>query len=105
MTGRRWTLLLLLLLASACSTARPAALPSPSPSPWIVEPHERAGSAAAARLVAEADDLVARGQAHAARGVYERVLREHPQDPASATALYGLGRLQADPGSHLRNYR
>lgn len=105
MTGRRWTLPLLLLLASACSTARPAALPSPSPSPWIVEPHERAGSADAARLVAEADDLVARGQAHAARGVYERVLREHPQDPASATALYGLGRLQADPGSHLRNYR
>ncbi len=109
MTGGRWTLPLLLVLASACSTARPSPVPSPSPwpssSPWIVAPHERGGSAAAAGLIAQADDLVERGQAQAACGVYERVLREHPQDPAGATALYGLGRLQADPGSRVRNYR
>ena len=101
MTGGRWALPLLLVLASACTTARP----SPRPSPWTVEPHERGRSSAAARLIAQADDLVERGQAQAACGVYERVLREHPEDPAGATALYGLGRLQADPASRLRNYR
>ncbi len=105
MTGRRWALPLLLVLASACSTAKPSPVPSPRPSPWIVEPRERGGSAAAARLIAQADDLVERGQAQAACGVYERVLREHPEDPAGATALYGLGRLQADPASRVRNYR
>jgi hypothetical protein len=97
MSGARWALPLLLVLASACSTARP--------SPWVAEPHARGGSPAAARLIAQADDLVERGQAPAAYGVYERVLREHPEDPAGATALYGLGRLQADPSSRLRNYR
>ena len=101
MTGGRWALPLLMLLASACSTAPPA----PSPSPWIVESQERGGSAAAARLIAQADDLVERGQAQAAHAIYERVLREHPEDPAGATALYGLGRLQADPAGRLRNYR
>jgi hypothetical protein len=103
MTGGHRALLLLVLLAAACSTAKPA--PRPSPSPWMVEPHERGGSAAAARLIAQADDLVERGQAQAAGALYERVVREHPEDPAGATALYGLGRLQADPGSRLRNYR
>jgi len=39
------------------------------------------------------------------RKAYERVLREHPGDPAGASALYGLGRLQADPAGGLRNYR
>jgi hypothetical protein len=33
------------------------------------------------------------------------VLREHPGDPVGASALYGLGRLQADPAGGLRNYR
>ncbi len=105
MTGRRWVLPLLLALAPACSTARPSPVSSPVPSPWIVEPHERRGAAAAAQLIAQADDLVERGQVQSAYGIYERVLREHPEDPASATALYGLGRLQADPGGRLRNYR
>ncbi|MGH7374934.1 MAG: outer membrane protein assembly factor BamD [Candidatus Rokuibacteriota bacterium] len=103
MTGGRWALALLVVLASACSTAKPA--PRPSPSPWMVESHERGGSAAAARLIAQADDLVERGQTQAAGAVYERVVREHPEDPAAASALYGLGRLQADPAGRLRNYR
>jgi hypothetical protein len=103
MIGGRWALVLLLVLTSACSTLRPA--PGPSPSPWIVEPHERGGATAAARLIAQADDLVERGQPQAASGVYERVLREHPEDPAGATALYGIGRLQADPASRVHNYR
>ncbi|MGH7420700.1 MAG: tetratricopeptide repeat protein, partial [Candidatus Rokuibacteriota bacterium] len=37
--------------------------------------------------------------------LYERALREHPGDPAGASALYRLGRLRADPASGLRNYR
>jgi tetratricopeptide (TPR) repeat protein len=103
MTGGRWVLPLLVVLASACSTAKPA--PRPSPSPWMVEPQERGGAAVVARLIAQADDLVERGQPQGAHAIYERVLREHPEDPAGATALYGLGRLQADPNSRLRNYR
>lgn len=104
MTGGRWALALLLVLTSACTTARPAPRPSPWTSPRIAE-HERGGSTAAARLIAQADDLVERGQAQAACGVYERMLREYPDDPVGATALYGLGRLQADPASRVRNYR
>jgi TolA-binding protein len=105
-TARPWSLPLLLVLAAGCGTARPApARPAPAPSPWIVEARERDGAAAAARLVAQADGLVKQGQAAGALALYEQVLREHPSDPAAATALYGLGRLQADPASRLRNYR
>jgi len=60
---------------------------------------------AAGQLIAHADDLARRGQTRAALAAYERVLREHPGDPAGAAALYGLGRLQADPAGGLRNYR
>jgi hypothetical protein len=37
--------------------------------------------------------------------LYREVLREFPGDPAAAAALYGFGRLQADPAGGLRNYR
>jgi tetratricopeptide (TPR) repeat protein len=60
---------------------------------------------AAGQLIADADDLARRGQTRAALAAYERVLREHPGDPAGASALFGLGRLQADPAGGLRNYR
>lgn len=80
---------LLLLLASACATM----------------PRDPGASSPMARLVARADDLAAGGQASAAHALYERALREHPGDPAGAAALYGLGRLQTDPTSGLRNYR
>jgi tetratricopeptide (TPR) repeat protein len=94
----RWVAPLLLLAVSSCSTARPA--------PWgNPEPHDPGGSRAAVRLIADADDLARRGQARAALAAYERVLREHPGDPAGASALYGLGRLQADPAGGLRTYR
>ena len=96
MSGRRWLLVPAMLLAAGCATARP--------SPWIADARET-GSRDAARLVARADLLVERGQAQAAIPVYERVVRDHSQDPAAASALYGLGRLQADPTSRLRNYR
>ena len=94
----RWIAPLLLLALSACSTARPG--------PWgTAEPRDPGGSRPAAQLVARGDDLARGGQARAALAAYERVLREHPGDPAGAGALYGLGRLQADPAGGLRNYR
>jgi tetratricopeptide (TPR) repeat protein len=94
----RWIAPLLLLAATACSTAPPA--------PWgSTEPHDPGGLRAAGQLIAHADDLARRGQTRAALAAYERVLREHPGDLAGASALYGLGRLQADPAGGLRNYR
>jgi outer membrane protein assembly factor BamD (BamD/ComL family) len=96
-SATRWLLVPAMLLAAGCTTA--------PPSPWIADARETGASRDAARLVARADDLVERGQAQAAMPVYERVAREHAQDPAAAAALYGLGRLQADPASRLRNYR
>ena len=94
----RWIAPLLLLAATACSTA--------PPSPWgSTEPRDPDGLRAAGQLIAHADDLARRGQTRAALAAYERVLREHPGDSAGASALYGLGRLQADPAGGIRNYR
>jgi len=87
----------ILLLLVACSTARPA--------PWTDGLPARGGSGAATRMVGYADDLVERGEVQEAFRVYERVLHDYPADPASASALYWLGRLQASPESQLRNYR
>jgi len=86
----------LALLLVAC-TARPA--------PWSGGLPGRGESDPATRLVAQADGLAERGQVAEAFHDYELVLRDYPADPASAAALYGLGRLQAAPGSPLRNYR
>jgi len=94
----RWVAPLLLLAATACSTAPP----SPGGS---TEPRDPGGLRAAGQLIAHADDLARSGQTRAALAAYERVLREHPGDAAGASALYGLGRLQADPAGGLRNYR
>jgi outer membrane protein assembly factor BamD (BamD/ComL family) len=93
-----WIALLLPVATAACSTARPSSWGS-------AEPQDAGASREARRLVADADDLVRRGQARAALAAYERILREHPGDPAGASALYGLGRLHADPAGALRNYR
>jgi tetratricopeptide (TPR) repeat protein len=94
----RWIAPLVLLAVSACSTATPA--------PWgSTELRDPGSSRAAVQLIAHADDLALRGQARDALAAYERVLREHPGDPAGASALYGLGRLQVAPADGLRNYR
>ncbi|HMH75238.1 MAG TPA: tetratricopeptide repeat protein [Candidatus Udaeobacter sp.] len=94
----RWIAPLVLLAVSACSTTTPA--------PWgSTELRDPGSSRAAVQLIAHADDLALRGQARAALAAYERVLREHPGDPAGASALYGLGRLQMAPADGLRNYR
>jgi tetratricopeptide (TPR) repeat protein len=93
-----WVATLLLLAVSACSTVRPA--------PWgSSESRDPGGSRAAVQAITDADDLARRGQARAALAAYERVLREHPGDPAGASALYGVGRLHADPAGGVRNYR
>jgi len=97
MNARGWGLALALVLASGCSTSQP--------SPWTTDSHERGGSPGAARLVARANELVEQGQTKAALSAYEQVLQEYPRDPAAASALFGLGRLHADPGSRLHNYR
>jgi hypothetical protein len=102
MSGRArrlwWVAPLLLVAASGCSTGRPF--------PWsAAESREPTPSHPAARLLTEADELARRGQGSAALVTYERVLREYPGDPAAAAALYGVGRLQTDPGAGLRNYR
>ena len=94
----RWIAPLLLLAVSSCSTTTPA--------PWgSTELRDPGSSRAAVQLIDHADDLARRGQARAALAAYERVLREHPGDPAGASALYGLGRLQMAPADGLRNYR
>ena len=94
----RWIAPLVLLAVSACSTTTPA--------PWgSTELRDPGSSRAAAQLIAHADDLAVGGQGRAALAAYERVLREHPGDPAGASALYGLGRLQVAPADGLRNYR
>ena len=83
--------LALLLLASGCSVG------------WL--PSSVREASEAEQMVARADALAGTGWEHAARALYERVLREYPGDPAAAPALYHLGRLQADPTSGFRNYR
>lgn len=83
--------LALLLLASGCSGG------------WL--PSSAHGPSEAEQLVARADAQAGAGWEHAARALYERVLREYPGDPACAPALYNLGRLQVDPSSGFRDYR
>jgi TolA-binding protein len=83
--------LALLLLASGCSVG------------WL--PSSAREASEAEQMVARADALAGTGWEHAARALYERVLREYPGDPAAAPALYNLGRLQVDPTSGFQNYR
>jgi len=95
--ARGWLAPLVLLWAAACS-AVPSAPPGGRAAPDTGRWHE------ALRLVAQADELAERGEARAAFAAYERVLRDHPGDPAGAGALYGMARLQADPWGVLRSY-
>jgi outer membrane protein assembly factor BamD (BamD/ComL family) len=94
---RVWIAPLVLLTATACGTGRPAPTGGAA-SPVSADPR------GAERLLAQADDLARRGQTRAAFEAYNRLLQEHPGAPAGAAALYGLGRLQADPAGSLRNY-
>jgi tetratricopeptide (TPR) repeat protein len=68
-------------------------------SPWRHAPAD-----GPARQVARAEDLAQDGKPREARALYEQVLKGHPDDPVAAEALYGLGRLQVEPGPE-QNYR
>ncbi len=59
----------------------------------------------AAAVVERGFELARGGRPLAARELYERVIRDHPDDPARAGALFGLGLLYADPAGALRDYR
>ena len=85
-----------LLLLAGCAATRPA------PSATAPDPG-RPGPAA--HMVAYADELAQRGEAREALLTYERVARDYPADPASAAALYGIGRVQASAASPVRTYR
>lgn len=85
-------LLTALALAVGCTTARRSSSVDGEPS-------------AVALLVARAGGLARAGDGRAAEYLYQRVVRESPADPAAADALYGLGRLETDPTSGVRNHR
>ena len=72
--------------------------PAPPPAPSI-----RVGDPV--QLVTRANELARDGKPLAAREVYERVIRDYPEHPVRAGALFGLGQLQADPAGPLRDYR
>jgi hypothetical protein len=55
--------------------------------------------------VAWGNDLAAHDQPAAARDVYQRVVREHPKDPAAGDAVWGLALLLVDGESPLCDYR
>jgi TolA-binding protein len=56
-------------------------------------------------LVNRADEFARDGMPFAARDLYDRVIRDYPEHPVRAGALFGLGQLQADPAGPLRDYR
>ena len=106
------------LLGSGCATSewklpslpwpgQTSASPPPSavarpPSPPTV-PASRVADPV--QLVTRANELARDGMPLTARDVYERVIRDYPEHPVRAGALFGLGQLQADPAGPLRDYR
>ncbi|HKZ07238.1 MAG TPA: hypothetical protein VJU81_17370 [Methylomirabilota bacterium] len=63
------------------------------------------GRSEATGLIERAGAAARDGRPTAARDLYERIIREYPEDPARPAALYGLGLLQSDPAGPLRDYR
>jgi tetratricopeptide (TPR) repeat protein len=84
---------------SVAAPSAPASGESPLPSA------RDAGRNDATALVDRAGVYAREGKPTAARDLYERVIREYPEDPARPAALYGLGLLQSDPTGPLRDYR
>jgi TolA-binding protein len=86
------------------------ATPTP-PAPAVARPPDPTPAAAPARVadpvqfLSRADELARDGSPLAARDLYERVVRDFPDHPVRAGAIYGLGQLQADPAGPLRDYR
>ena len=78
-----------LVVVTGCAWLRPA-LPPDGDDPT--------------RQVTRADDLAHGGSPRAARALYRKVLREHPNTPAAGEALYRLGRMYVDPASSLHDW-
>jgi TolA-binding protein len=82
-----------------------------SPAPAVARPLDPTPAVAPARVadpvqfLSRADELARDGSPLAARDLYERVVRDFPDHPVRAGALYGLGQLQADSAGPLRDYR
>ena len=106
------------LLGSGCATIE-WKVPS---LPWLCPTPESAPASAMAgppvpppvppsrvgdpvHLVTRANELARDGMPLAARDLYEQVIRDYPEHPVRAGALFGLGQLQADPAGPLRDYR
>jgi hypothetical protein len=83
--------------APASAVAEP-----PSPAPTLGPPSRVADPV---HLVTRGDELARDGMPLAARDLYERVIRDYPEHPVRAGALFGLGQLQADSAGPLRDYR
>jgi len=97
-TARRLKRLIVLLSLGALSTGCAA-------SPWSSVQPEARPAAAPPPVVAQADELLRRGQPLAARDLYMRIAAEPVRDVEHGRALYGLARLLTDPASGLRDYR
>jgi tetratricopeptide (TPR) repeat protein len=83
----------------------PAVTGAPAPGEAPAARARTAQRADPALLVERAVELTREGRPLAARDLYERVVREYPDDTARAGALFGLGLLHSDPTGPLRDYR
>lgn len=106
-------------LSAGCATSEwawpkvsfPGRATSTPPAPAVARPPDPAPTPAPARVadpvqfLSRADELARDGSPLAARDLYERVVRDFPDHPVRAGALFGLGQLQADPAGPLRDYR
>jgi TolA-binding protein len=106
-SGWRWTWPP--TLPWAARPSEPAVANKPAPSESASRDADRRGDidrrGDAAQLVERAGTYARDGKPTAARELYERIIREFPEDPARPAALYGLGLLQSEPGGPLRDYR
>lgn len=113
------------LLGSGCATIEskwsslswpwPGRTPPSAPAPAIAGPPAPVAPVPttvptnrvddAVLLVIRANELARDGRPMAARELYERIMRDYPGHPVRAGALFGLGQLQADLTSPLRDYR
>ena len=85
--------------AEPASARRPAASPPAAGERLLAERSDPAAT------VERGFELARGGKPLAARELYERVIRDNPDDPERAGALFGLGLLYADPTGPLRDYR
>jgi TolA-binding protein len=81
---------------AASAVAGPPVPPPRGPANRVADP---------VQLLIRANEFVHDRMPLAARDLYERVIHDYPEHPVRAGALVGLGKLQADATSPLREYR